>query len=138
MKYMFLILAILPTVAESQDVSLVTPQLTVPCELVEVYDGDTVTVRLTLDVRVRLLDCWSPEVKTRDAVEKEYGIHSRETMKELLQGEQLLLEVPLSDVDRFDDLFTFGRLLARLKLVDSGLDASEEMVRMGTATESKP
>ena len=136
MKVMLFLLATLPlsAVAESPEV----PQLVIPCEVVEVYDGDTVTVRLTLDVRVRLLDCWTPEVRTRDATEKQYGLHSKETLQELVSDERCLLVVPLSEMDRLDDLFTFGRLLARLKLVDSGLDASDEMVRMGAATEAKP
>jgi len=42
-------------------------RLVLPCAIVEVYDGDTITVRLTLDLRVRMLDCWTPEIRTRDA-----------------------------------------------------------------------
>lgn len=114
------------------------PQLVVPCEVIDVYDGDTVTVRLTLDVRVRLLDCWTPEVRTRDAEEKAYGIYSRETLRDLIGGRKCLLTVPLENADRLDDLFTFGRLLGRLRNIETGLDASEEMHRMGAAMKEKP
>lgn len=117
--------------------SAAVPQIVVPCEVVEVYDGDTVTVRLTINVRVRLLDCWAPEVKTKDGTEKAYGIHARETLKELVDGEKCLLTVPLENVDRLDDVFTFGRVLGDLRLLN-GLDAADEMVRMGAAAREKP
>jgi len=39
------------------------PELSVPCKITEVYDGDTVTVEVTLTARVRLLDCWAPELE---------------------------------------------------------------------------
>jgi len=114
------------------------PQIRVPCEVIEVYDGDTVAVRLTVDVRVRLIDCWAPEIRTRNALEKQYGQHARLTLAELLHGERTHLVVPLSDADRLDDVLTLGRLLGRLWLADSQLDASHEMVRMGAAMGAKP
>jgi len=39
-----------------------------------VVDGDTITVELKIPVRVRLLDCWAPETRTKDAEEKKKGI----------------------------------------------------------------
>lgn len=128
---------LMASVAESQELRHV-PQLVIPCEVVEVYDGDTVTVRLTIDVRVRLLDCWAPEVRTTDDVEKAYGIYSRETLCNLIGGRKCLLTVPLNGADRLDDVFTFGRLLGRLRDIESGLDASEEMHRMGAAMRGRP
>lgn len=130
MKYLTWILCLLA----AQWVTAQEPQIVVPCKVVDVYDGDTVTVRVTLDVRVRLLDCWSPEVKTKDATEKAYGIHARETLREMIDGRDATLIVPLNG-ERLDDVFTFGRLLARLRV--GGLDVSEEMVRMGVADEVK-
>ena len=126
-------LLLFPSIILAQDV----PKLVVPVEVIEVYDGDTLTVRLTLNIRVRLLDCWCPETKTRDLEEKAYGIHSRETMKEVCLGEKCLMTIPLKGHDRLDDVFTFGRILARIRVISSGLDVSEEMVRMGEATKEK-
>jgi len=129
---------LIASVAESQEPRHV-PQLVIPCEIIDVYDGDTVTVRVTVDVRVRLLDCWSPEVKGKGVgpIQKSYGIHSRETLKEIVDGEECLLIVDLDRVDRLDKLFTFGRLLSRIRTYGSGIDLAEEMVRMGAATETK-
>ena len=126
-------LLLFPSIILAQDV----PKLVVPVEVIEVYDGDTLTVRLTLNIRVRLLDCWCPETKTRDLEEKAYGIHSRETMKEVCLGEKCLMTIPLEGHDRLDDVFTFGRILARIRVISSGLDVSDEMVRMGEATKEK-
>ena len=41
-------------------------QLVVPCTITEWYDGDTPTVEITLRIRVRLEDCWAPEVTGRN------------------------------------------------------------------------
>lgn len=113
------------------------PTINVPCKVVDVYDGDTVTVRVTFDIRVRLLDCWAPEVKTKDKEEKARGIESRQRMKELAEGKQGLLVVPLSDADRLDDIFTFGRLLGRIYIEGNPQDVSSIMVRDGFATKTK-
>ena len=44
--------------------------LTAQCKVLDVYDGDTVTVEVRTIARVRLLDCWAPEVRTKDVAEK--------------------------------------------------------------------
>jgi len=128
-----LLIACFPTFSLSDET-----QLRVPCEVIEVYDGDTVTVRLTVDVRIRLIDCWAPEIRTKDALEKQYGQHARLTLAELLHGERTHLIVPLSGADRLDDVLTLGRVLGRIWIADSQLDASDEMVRMGVAMGVKP
>jgi len=113
------------------------PQATinVPCKVTKVYDGDTVTVELKIKVRVRLLDCWAPEIRTKDAEEKRRGIESKQRMIELADGKHGVLVVPLSGVDRLDDIFTFGRLLGRIYI--DGEDVSAVMVRDGFATKTK-
>lgn len=113
------------------------PTINLPCRVVEVYDGDTVTVRVTMDVRVRLLDCWALEVKTRDKTEKQRGFESKQRMKELADGRHGLLVVPLSGVDRLDDVFTFGRILGRIYIEGNPDDVSSIMVRDGYATKTK-
>ena len=61
------------------------------CEIVRVYDGDTVTIDLDLGfgiwvkgrgVRVAGID--TPELRTRDLREKRYGYKARDRMLELL------------------------------------------------------
>ena len=124
---------LLASVASAQDV----PALVVPVEVIDVLDGDTLTVRVTLDIRVRLLDCWAAEVRTKDHEEKAAGNYSRETLSWLCLGEKCLLTVPLAGHDRLDDVFTFGRLLARIRVLSSDLDVSEEMIRRNVATKEK-
>ena len=50
------------------------------CELDRVIDGDTIDVRVSRVIRVRLLDCWAPE--TRDPG----GPESTANLKKLLVG----------------------------------------------------
>ena len=107
----------------------VAPVLRVPCRVVEVVDGDTLTVEVTLQARVRLLDCWAPEMNTRE------GKVSRVRMVELAQGKQGMLEVPLSPRLRLDDMLTFGRLLGKVHV--AGQDVGQQLVNENLATREK-
>lgn len=111
------------------------PSLVIPCELVEWYDGDTGTVRVSLDARVRLLDCWAPEVHTLNLDEKKRGIDSRDHLRtKFPAGSSGLLEIPLRG-ERLDDVITLGRVLGRVWI--DGKDVSAEQVSAGHATPTK-
>lgn len=113
-----------------------SPHIVVPCEVVEVYDGDTMTLRVTTDIRVRLVDCWAPEIKTKDLAEKKRGEAARDHLKSLAKpGAKGLLSVSLGGVTRSDQLFTMGRLLGRVSI--EGKDLSAQQVQAGHATASK-
>ena len=132
------------------------PKLVVPCEIVEWHDGDTGTVRVTMDVRVRLLDCWAPETKGRKltavetklsaekqraildaiAAEKQWGLDSLASICKLAPvGTKGKLEISLAGVERSDDLFTLGRVLGRVWVNDQ--DLSVLQVTAGQATAVK-
>lgn len=110
-------------------------QISIPCVVTEVYDGDTITVRVTLDMRIRLLDCWAPEVRTKDAAEKVKGLASRDHLRSICPGgsaAQLL--IPLTG-ERFDDVITMGRVLGYVSV--DGKDLSAQQVAAGHATKDK-
>jgi len=112
--------------------------ITLPCEIIEWHDGDTGTVRVTLDVRVRLIDCWAPEIRGKNvsAAEKARGQESLKSVLSLAPvGSKGLMEVPLEGRDRSDDVFTMGRLLARVWV--NGKDVSASQVDAGHATKEK-
>lgn len=109
--------------------------ISAPCEIVEVYDGDTLTVRVSLDMRVRLLDCWCPEVRTLDSAEKVKGQAARDHLKKLAPvGSAAQLLVPLTG-HRLDDIITMGRVLAYVAV--DGKDLSSQQVQTGHATKTK-
>lgn len=91
------------------------PQLAVDCRIVDVYDGDTLTVEIVLRSRVRLRDCWAPEIAGRGVTpaEKQRGLaardHLRETIGPLPAPARLV--IPLEAAQTLGDLFTFDRLL---------------------------
>lgn len=105
-----------------------------PVELVRVIDGDTVEIEVTRTMVVRLLDCWAPELRTRDSAERLAGLEAREHMQQLLAGLSLMLSVPY-DSNSFDDRFSFGRVLGR---IHNGYgDAAELQIAAGHATRTK-
>jgi endonuclease YncB( thermonuclease family) len=101
--------------------------LQLPCKIVDVYDGDTATVEITFQMRVRLLHCWAPELRGAG------GKESKENLQQYV-GKPAILAVPITDI-RLDKLFSFGRILGRVWV--NGEDLSAVQVSQGLATESK-
>ena len=67
------------------------------CKVVKIVDGDTVDVDIDLgfgivlkDERVRIMGIDTPESRTRDLVEKKFGLASKAKLKELLKGKPVL------------------------------------------------
>ena len=114
--------------------------LTTKAVVKEVYDGDTVVVTIQKDFRVRMLDCWAPEIKTRNPEEQKRGEESRDFLKSLVNiDDEVIVEIPMTD--RIQDSFTFGRVLAYLwKDIDGDGkldDVSDVMIQKGFATKTK-
>jgi endonuclease YncB( thermonuclease family) len=103
-------------------------------KVVEVYDGDTVTVEIRKQLRVRLLDCWAPEIRTRDEQVKADGIKSRDHLRRLIEQKEVILSIPARS--RIGDSFSFDRALGRIYL--GGKDVSALQVEAGYATKEKP
>jgi len=103
-----------------------------PIEVVDVYDGDTVTVELRLTVRVRLLACWSPELRD------DGGKESKANLESLAKGKRGVLYVPFQGDGRLDKFFTFGRVLGKIWIDGQEADLSAQQVSGGFGTESKP
>ena len=66
-------------------------------KVIKVVDGDTVDVDIDLgfgvwmrDERVRLMGIDTPESRTRDKVEKKFGLASKARIKQLLHGDIVL------------------------------------------------
>ena len=103
----------------------------------EVYDGDTIVVTVTKEYRIRMLDCWAPEVT---GSEKEEGLKSKQFLESMLvAGDEVFVKVPTTK--RIQDSITFGRLLAYVyKDIDGDGEVdniSEQMVENGFATKEK-
>ena len=88
------------------------------CKLVKVVDGDTIDVDIDLGFgvwmhkeRVRMLGIDTPESRTRDRIEKAFGLASKERLKELLPiGSISVLKTEI-DKSGEDSRGKFGRVL---------------------------
>lgn len=113
------------------------PGWTTKAKVVQVYDGDTIVVDVTRRFRVRLLDCWAPEVRTRDDAEKKAGFASRDNLAKLLPvGSTCTVAIPSSVDGELQDVLTMGRFLAHV-WSDGGVNVSESQVKAGHATRAK-
>ena len=100
-----------------------------------VLDGDTVEVEVRRTVRVRLLDCWAPETRTKDRAEKRRGIAARKALQAMVDGEQVVVDVPIDAQGKFGDSTSMGRVLGYLW--HKGQDVAAAMIAAGHAKRTK-
>ena len=95
------------------------------CKIVRVVDGDTVDVDIDLGFavwlkkqRIRLFGVDTPESRTRDAVEKKFGIMAKNFVKgRLLVGSMQVLRTRMDD-----SRGKFGRILGEFVMEDTTLN----------------
>ena len=88
------------------------------CKVLKVVDGDTVDVDIDLgfgiwlrNERVRLKGIDTPESRTRDLVEKKFGLAAKSRLKQMVgKGEKVILKT-YADKDGQDMKGKFGRIL---------------------------
>jgi micrococcal nuclease len=98
------------------------------CKLVKVVDGDTVDVDIDLgfgiwlkDERVRIMGIDTPESRTRDKVEKAFGLAAKKRLKELL-GKECVLKTQVAKNGE-DMKGKFGRILGDFTVYDFNKDS---------------
>jgi endonuclease YncB( thermonuclease family) len=113
------------------------PGWTTRCTVVSVYDGDTVVVEIRKTMRVRLLDCWAPEIRGGAEQSKAAGLASREHLKGLAEEKDALLFVPTPS-DNVGDATSLGRVLGQIWVEGDSVSLAEHQVRAGHATKERP
>lgn len=98
------------------------------CKVVKIIDGDTVDVDIDLgfgvwlkDERVRIMGIDTPESRTRDKVEKQFGLAAKNRVKELL-GKSPILKTQVNK-DGEDMKGKFGRILGDFEVYHPKKDA---------------
>ena len=114
------------------------------CKVLKVIDGDTVDVDIDLgfgivlkDERVRLIGIDTPESRTRDKVEKQFGLAAKARLKEMLDNKSgPILKTQINKKGE-DMKGKFGRILGDFNVYDPKKDAwrkvTEIMVEEGHA-----
>ena len=109
------------------------------CKVVKVIDGDTVDVDIDLgfdimlrDERVRIMGIDTPESRTRDKVEKKFGLASKARLKELIGGKSgPILKTQINRKGE-DMRGKFGRILGDF-VTDNGRLDTDILVEEGHA-----
>jgi micrococcal nuclease len=106
------------------------------CKILKVIDGDTVDVDIDLgfgiwqmNERVRIMGIDTPESRTRDKVEKKFGLASKEKLKSLL-GKTGVLKTQINKKGE-DMKGKFGRILG--DFVVDGKMVSKTLCEQGFA-----
>ena len=97
-------------------------------KIVEIYDGDTITVIFKLfgeyykwKCRIKHVD--SPEIKTQDKIEKERAIFVRDKMRDLLLNKIVTIHCSLDKKDKY------GRLLIEFNIPKSNTKIHEWLIQ---------
>jgi len=97
-------------------------------KIVKVIDGDTVDVDIDLgfgvwmmDERVRIIGIDTPESRTRDKIEKKFGLAAKARLKSLL-GKSCVLKTEVNKNGE-DMKGKFGRILGDFNVYDAKTDA---------------
>jgi len=105
-------------------------------KLVKVVDGDTVDVDIDLgfgvwlkDERVRIMGIDTPESRTRDKVEKVFGLAAKDRVEELVKKDMILKTFAAKDGE--DMKGKFGRILGDFIIGDKML--TEILIQEGHA-----
>ena len=108
------------------------------CKILRVVDGDTVDIDIDLGFgmwmhkeRVRMMGIDTPESRTRDKVEKAFGLASKAKLKELLPIGSI--QVLKTEIDKSgeDKKGKFGRILG--DFIIDGKRATEILIETGHA-----
>ena len=90
------------------------------CKVRRVVDGDTVDIDIDLGFgvwlhkeRVRIYGIDTPESRTRDKVEKRFGLLAKEFVKQFVKGSSVILRT-----QKYDAKGKFGRILGDI-IVDN-------------------
>jgi micrococcal nuclease len=107
------------------------------CKVNKIIDGDTVDVDIDLgfgvvltDERVRIMGIDTPESRTRDRVEKLFGLASKKRLKELL-SKQCILKTEINKNGE-DMKGKFGRVLGDF-VADDGRMITDILIEEGYA-----
>ena len=103
--------------------------------IVKVIDGDTVDVDIDLgfgivlsDERVRIMGIDTPESRTRDKVEKKFGLAAKARLKELL-GKTCTLKTQINKNGE-DMKGKFGRILGDFDVYDNKTDSWQPVTKV--------
>jgi endonuclease YncB( thermonuclease family) len=102
----------------------------------KIHDGDTISVSVTRNYNIRLLDCWAPEIVGK---EKQLGLQSKAALESMLHiGDAVTIEIPTKNNQpetSFDR--TLAYILKDINGDGSVENISLEMVKRGHAKNKK-
>jgi len=124
-----------------QSISAPDPGWVTHATVSRVIDGDTIDVEIKKTLRVRLLDCWSPEsrmdsrlpVVERSAA-KAAGQAAKRNLEQIAAGREVIVQIPADKDGDISHVLTMDRVLGRVWLAESPAESlSEKQVKAGHA-----
>jgi len=100
-----------------------------------VIDGDTVEVIVQYPVKIRLRNCWAPELHGDDKIAGQRAKEAVEMMAP--SGTLLTVWIPTDEASSVGGVMTFDRVLGDVWIGEDEESLNEHLVAMGHATREK-
>lgn len=100
-----------------------------------VIDGDTVEVIVQYPVKIRLRNCWAPELNGDDKIAGQRAKEAVEMMAP--SGTHLTVWIPTDEASSVGGVMTFDRVLGDVWIGEDEESLNEHLVQMGHATREK-
>ena len=107
------------------------PALCIPAVINDVHDGDTLSVSVDFSMKIRLINCWAPELK--DGVKGQ--VSKANLIRLTSKNQRCMVEIPLHD--DLGKSTSLGRILGRVTVIGHDSDLSTQQVEGGFATSRK-
>ena len=102
------------------------------------HDGDTLPVQVYLPLRVRIRDCWAPDLRGGDAVSRSMGYAAQLHMTELLPAHTPInIHIPTEHARGPQSIMSFGRVLADVWRRRDNKSMASQMIEDGYAWATK-
>lgn len=109
--------------------------LTARAIVTRIIDGDTLDVELRWPVRIRMLNCYAPEIHGEEKPKGEKAKRALERMAP--PGTQVHINIPTEKADSLGDILTLDRVLGLVWVEGDDESLSELMVAQGLAKTEK-
>lgn len=103
--------------------------------MTKIIDGDTIEVVVQYPVRIRLRNCWAPEIHGIDRIA---GEKAKDALSMIAPpGTFVTVWIPTDEAKTIGGVMTFDRVLADVWIHDDEETLADHMIAMGHATREK-
>jgi endonuclease YncB( thermonuclease family) len=105
--------------------------ISMPVEIIDVHDGDSLTADCTFRLKVRLKGVWAPELNQAG------GVESRDALTAAALGRKGTLFIPADEIKHIGQVTSLSRAIGEVWVDGNDESVNAQQVRLGFAAAEK-